>query len=159
MQKWILLLLCPLVITACVDPHKADDSLINTKTNALIALNETAKSVNKSLTSLNAAEQAQNPALVFNTPPNPATYGMAAPASLDWQGPVEPVVKRIAQAANYRLRVFGIKPSVPILVSIHQQDSNLGEILRNTSLQVKQRANIIVFPESKTIELHYKERG
>ncbi len=41
--------------------------------------------------------------------PNPASYGMAQQVSIDWSGPVEPLLKQLANASGYRLRSIGAK--------------------------------------------------
>ncbi|MCL5261667.1 MAG: DotD/TraH family lipoprotein, partial [Gammaproteobacteria bacterium] len=76
-------------------------------------------------------------------------------ASIDWSGPVGPLVKKIATASNYKLRVLGTPPAIPILVSISAKDTPLADILRDATFQCGNKANIVVYPASRTIELRY----
>ena len=122
---------------------------------AYVALAEAANSTSVSLTSLGATEQAAYPPASISEPPDPATYGMANIASLTWNGPIFPLVRQIADATHYKLRVLGNKPAIPVLVSIDAKNMMLGDILRDAGYQCKNRAKVIVFPSTKTIELRY----
>ncbi len=120
-------------------------------------LAEAATSVSKSLTSLNAIQQAATPPKYNPDPPDPATYGMANLVSLDWSGPIEPLVQQIAKATGYRVNTVGKPPAIPILVSISEKDTPIGIILRNAGYQCRNQADIVVYPKTKTIELRYVE--
>lgn len=122
---------------------------------AYVALAESASSVGQSLAHLAQTEQAANPPASVNMPPNPASYGMGMKASIDWNGPVQPVVQQLANAANYKLRVMGKAPAIPIVVSVSAKNASVGNILRDIGYQSKARAKIIVFPSTNTVELRY----
>ena len=154
-MRLLVLVLITLSLAACAKtPAPSPPSPTE---NASIALAEAANSVNSSLIQLDATEQAANPPLDIAAPPNPATYGMAIPASLDWSGPAEQAIQEIANAANYKFNVLGPEPSMPIIVSVHEHNSTLGDILRNIGLQCGKRAQVVIYPKSKTIELRYVE--
>lgn len=141
-------------LTACAK-HPTPAEKPTPAISAKIALAEAAQSVSHSINKLNETEQAANPPLSVSAMPNPATYGMNIPASIDWTGPAQSIVKSIAQAASYRFKVLGAKPSAPLIVSLSEHHSNLGTILQNIGLQCRKRASIVVMPHSKTIELQY----
>lgn len=122
---------------------------------AYVALAESASSVSQSLTHLAQTEQAANPPRSVSTPPSPASYGMGMRASIDWNGPVRPVVQQLTNAANYKLRVLGKAPAVPIIVSVSAKNASVGNILRDIGYQSKKRAKIVVFPSTHTVELRY----
>ena len=61
---------------------------------AMTQLAEAATSVSQSLNTLAAIQKARTPAYQKRLP-NPATYGMTDIVSLDWSGPVEPLLKII----------------------------------------------------------------
>ena len=122
---------------------------------AYFSLSEAATSVSQSLTQLKATEQAANPPVSVSEPPSPSTYGMAMPASIEWNGPIQSLVNQIATLTNYQVRVVGNVPSLPILVNISEKDTPAGEILRDAGYQCGDRAQIVVFPSSNTIELRY----
>ena len=120
-------------------------------------LAEAATSVSQSLTSLNAIQQAATPPKYNPDPPDPASYGMANLVSLDWSGPIEPLVGQIAKATGYRVNIVGKPPAIPILVTISEKDTPIGIILRNAAYQCRTQADIVVYPKTRTIELRYAE--
>ena len=156
-MRFITVAFLAFALTACAKspPVKAP----NLEQDATVALAESADSVNNSLITLNAVNQAANPPKDISTPPDPATYGMAIPASLDWSGPAAQAVNEVANATGYKFKTLGTPPSMPMLVSVHEQNTTLGDILRDIGLQCKDYAQIVIYPKSKTIELRYIERS
>ena len=96
-----------------------------------------------------------HPGAKLPTPPNPARIGMAGNASVDWIGPVEPLVTKIAKASHYRLKVLGSKPAIPALVEVSKQDVPLFDILRDVTFQVQKKVDIVIYPNNRVIELRY----
>lgn len=125
--------------------------------NANVALAEAAGSVSQSLTELGATEQAAHPAQSISAPPNPASYGMSMPTTLDWNGPISPIVQRIADATHYKLEVLGKQPAIPVLVNVQAKNEPMGTVLRDIGYQAGGRAEVVVFPSTHTIELRYKQ--
>ena len=76
-------------------------------------------------------------------------------ASISWTGPVEPVLKKIAQATRYHLRVIGKRPVLPVLISLNIQNQPIATILRNIMYQIVMKADLAVYSRSRTIELRY----
>jgi defect-in-organelle-trafficking protein DotD len=124
---------------------------------AYSALAESAESVSQSMANLGQTQQAANPPKSVTTPPNPASYGMGMKASINWNGPVQPVVRQLANAANYKLKVLGKKPSIPVNVSVSAKQKPVGDILRNIGYQSGNKAKIVVYPSKHTIELRYAD--
>ena len=149
-----LIVLSGILITAC---HKAPQTTLEEQSthDAYVSLAEAADSVSHSLTQLGATEQAAYPPISVAEPPNPATYGMEIPASIEWAGPVEPLIRQIAAATNYRFKALGKKPSIPINVSVTAKNLPMGDILRDVGYQCGKRAQVIVFPSQHIIELRY----
>lgn len=123
------------------------------KTDASLA--EAAYSVNQSIVSLAETAQAAHPMPTYASPASPASYGMAAITSVDWSGPVAQLLDQIAKSANYRLRILGTEPAIPVLVTIYAKNTMLADILRDVAYQCGRRATVVVFPDSRTIELRY----
>jgi defect-in-organelle-trafficking protein DotD len=121
-------------------------------------LAEAADSVSKSLQSLAENQQALYPKPKQYREPDPSDYGMSNLTSMNWSGPIEPLVTQIAKATGYKLRVSGVSPAIPILVSINAKDIPLGQILRDAGYQCGDRADIVVFTRSKVIELLYANK-
>src|SRR3989338_4063375 len=141
---------CLLYACASSAPPKGFD--VN-KSEASLA--EASYSVSRSVVDLAETAQAAHPLPSLAPPPSPATYGMAGLTTVDWSGPVEPLVKQIAYAANYRVRVLGTQPAIPLLVTVYAKNTMLGDILRDVGYQCGRRGTITVFPESRVIELRY----
>jgi len=139
-----------LIINACTSTPKTFDMTENETT-----LAEASYSVNKSMVDLAETAQAAHPLPKLAPPPAPTTYGMDMPSSIDWSGPAEPILRQIAKIADYRLRVLGTAPAIPIIVTIYAKNEMLGDILRNVGYQCGRRASVVVFPESRVIELRY----
>ncbi len=122
---------------------------------AEVQLAEAASSVSSSLTSLAQVQQAATPAKRPVQPPLPSSYGMGEMVSVNWNGPIGPLVDKIAELTHYHVRVLGTPPSIPILVMLDAQDVPIGTILQNAGYQANKRADIVVYPSTKIIELRY----
>lgn len=120
-----------------------------------VKLTETAESVSKSLQELAKISRATHPYTKLPSPVDSNMIGMGQLKSIDWNGPVGPLVKKIAFATNYNLKVLGTPPAIPILISITAKDTPLADILRDVAFQCGSRANIVTYPASKIIELRY----
>ncbi len=118
-------------------------------------LSEAATSVSRSLAELAAIERASHPHATLLSPIDPDMIGMGQLASIDWNGPIGPLAKKIAEASKYKLNVLGKSPGIPILVSIFAKDTPLSDVLRDANFQCGSKANIVVYPASKIIELRY----
>ena len=146
----IILIISSLVFTGCARPP------VETKPdNTGTSLAEASYSVSRSIVSLSETAQAAHPLPELAPPPNPASYGMAGLTSVDWSGPVEPLVRQIANTANYRVNILGVPPAIPVLVTIYDKNRMLADVLRDVGYQCGRRASVVVFPESRVIELRY----
>ncbi len=165
---WKFALLLPLIflITSCSDgkkivnlnlkylpANKVPAQIVDQQSQAQIA--EAATAIGHSLQQLSAVQMTVHPPKGLPKPYNPQAIGMDKIASIEWTGPVQPVLKEIAQATHYRLRVIGRKPSLPVLVSLDIKNQPIAYILRNIIYQVVMKANIAIYPNSRIIELRY----
>jgi defect-in-organelle-trafficking protein DotD len=121
-------------------------------------LAEAAYSISNSLNQLAAIEKANSPKAKLPPPPNPASIGMEDIASVDWNGPVEPLLKKLAAACGYRLKAIGRRPAIPVIVQIDIKNQPIADILRDVSYQVVKKADIVVYPRRRIIELRYLNR-
>ena len=127
----------------------------NASVAAETSLAEASYAVSRSIVDLAETSQAANPSPPMAEPPSPASYGMGGSAAIDWSGPVKPLLQQIANAAHYRLRIVGTEPAIPVLVTVYQKNALLGDILRDVGYQCGTRASVVLFPESRVIELRY----
>jgi defect-in-organelle-trafficking protein DotD len=118
-----------------------------------------AKSVESSLALL-ARSQEQNIVPLLNTAPLMTPEGgMSGTIDIDWTGPIEPLIRKIADMSDYKLKVLGNAPAIPVIVSIAQEKAIIADVLKNAGMQAGKRANIVVFPANRVIELRFANMG
>jgi defect-in-organelle-trafficking protein DotD len=115
-----------------------------------------AKSIEKSLANLAASQEMNNIPVLNTAPLITPEGGMGHTADIDWTGPIEPLLQKIAAMTNYNLKVLGSPSPIPIIISITQTKAIIADILKNASLQAGKRVNIVVFPANRIIELRYR---
>ena len=123
---------------------------------AQIKLAEAAVSISQSLDQLAQIEQATHPHANLPPPPNAAQIGMAQLASVDWTGPIQPLIAKIAEATGYKFRVLGRSPAIHIVIALQSRNVPIAEILRDASFQAGTKTKIAVYPQRKIIELRYR---
>lgn len=138
-------------LSACAPPQPTQPKIDA----ASASLSEASYSVSRSIVSLSETAQAAHPIPDIGPAPNPASYGMAGLTSVDWSGPIEPLVRQLAKAANYRVRVLGKSPGIPVLVTVYDKGMMLADIFRDVGYQAGRRASVIVYPEERVVELRY----
>ncbi len=154
------------LLTGCTILKKqSEDTIVDgkqtSKQNSTTPLNvesqllATAQSIEESLGILAAAEKAENPPILNTAPLTTPEGGMGGKVDIEWTGPIGPLIDRVAELTNYRVKTLGQEPAIPILVSISMKKAVIADILQNASLQVGKRAYILVFPESRLIEVRY----
>jgi defect-in-organelle-trafficking protein DotD len=141
-----------LILFACAMPKPPQGYDVSKNESSLA---EASYSVSRSVVDLAETAQAAHPLPNLAPPPSPASYGMGGLTTLDWSGPVEPLLKQIAVASNYRLRVLGTPPAIPVIVTIYVKNVMLGDVLRDVGYQCGRRATVVIYPDSRVIELRY----
>src|SRR5476651_2275897 len=149
MKRLLLLPFCCFVfiLTACSSTKGGLSINEIQNQNANIQNAQAATTVSNSLTELGSLQRAVTPPLAMKNLPDPNAYNMDSLASIDWAGPIGPIVQQIARASHYQLRVLGRLPAIPVLISINEKNMPLGYILRDIDFQSGNKANIVVFPE------------
>ena len=122
---------------------------------AFAKLAEAANTSSRSMLNLAEIELAVSPPPPNYHPVDLASYGMSNLVSVDWAGPVEPIVQRIANASGYQLKVLGTEPAVPVLVYVNAKNQPLGDVLRDIGYQCHNNVAIVVYAEKRVIELCY----
>ena len=148
----ILIALFSFLLFACVQPKQPPGYDLNKADNSLA---EASYSVSRSIVDLSETAQAAHPGINIPEGPSPASYGMGGMATIDWSGPVEPLVQQIAKASDYRTRVLGTRPAIPVIVTVNSKNVMLGDIVRDIGYQCGRRATVVVYPGSRVIELRY----
>lgn len=119
------------------------------------SLAEASYAVSRSMADLAETAQAAHPMPHLAPPPDPASYDMGGKTSVDWSGPIGPLVKQIADAAEYSFHELGTPPAIPVLVTVSQRHVALGDVLRDAGYQAGKRASVYVYPDRRLIELRY----
>jgi defect-in-organelle-trafficking protein DotD len=154
MKRLFALSVTSLLIAGCGSTtYKNVDAAENQ--NATITLAQASSTISDSLTASEEIQRATTSPLSMKSLPNADSYNMDQLASIDWSGPVGPIVKKIALASHYQLHVLGNVPPIPVLISIHQKNTPLGYILRDIDYQAGSKANVVVIPDKNIIELRY----
>lgn len=112
-------------------------------------------SVSRSMRKLTALSQAVHPDLRVPGPLNAKQLKLSQRVSIDWMGPVEPVLTKLAHASHYKLNLIGHPPATPAVVSLHKDNVELAEIIQDIRYQVINKAQLIVYKHPAVIELRY----
>lgn len=150
--KLFLIILLSFALYTCAMPKPPRGYDVSKSQSSLA---EASYAVSRSIVDLAETAEAAHPLPNLAPPPSPASYGMAGLTTLDWSGPVEPLIHQIARAAGYRVRVLGTPPAIPVLVTIYTKNAMLGDILRDVGYQCGRRATTVIYPDSRVIELRY----
>ena len=153
LKKIALYGVIPVLLSACAT-YQPDPQLVAEPDPITLRLAEAADRAATSLNTLAAVEQTRT-----NTSLPPLAAG--APVELrrsitvDWVGPVDPIVKRLAERASYEFIETGKAPEVPIVVNISTRNEAVVEVLRDIGLQMKDRGTLKVDANKKVIEINY----
>jgi defect-in-organelle-trafficking protein DotD len=153
MKKLTILFILTSLLALVGCAPRPTQTVATTETDASLA--EASYAVSRSMTRLSETAQAAHPLPRLAPSPNPASYGMGGITSVDWSGPVEPLVREMAKVTGYHLRVLGKEPAIPLLVSVYSQNTMIADILRDVGYQCGRRATIAVYPDDRIIELRY----
>ncbi|MGE3919546.1 MAG: type IVB secretion system lipoprotein DotD [Gammaproteobacteria bacterium] len=152
MKKIIFILCFVFILSACVSEHMPPEPKKGDPSSVKLA--EAAVAVSSSIQTLEGIRKTEFPSFKKELV-DPNASGMNFYASVDWVGPIGPLVERLANASGYRLRVLGTPPAIPIIVSLYEKDTRIAELLRDADFQAGTKANIVVYPNSNIVELRY----
>ena len=118
-------------------------------------LTEAASSVINSMNELAALKIAAEPEHKYTAEPNNQMATLQQETSIDWNGPVEPIMRKIASTGKFKFKVLGTRPTIPVIVSLKMKNSALSDIIRNISYQTSGKAKIAIYTKQKVLELRY----
>mgnify|MGYP006000081171 CR=1 FL=1 len=165
--KYLVLIPVVLLLSACASDSKkvvdlrvkyvdaATTPIKTTNKYAQSQLAEASTQTSKSLNDLSAMNKALHPKIKLAKPLNPKLIHMTEPTSIDWNGPLLPLLKKVAAASNYKVHIVGKRNGIPIMITINKKDVPLAEIFRDIKYQAEPNATIVVYPGNKTMELRY----
>lgn len=134
--------------------YKVDQQLVAEPDPVALRLSAAVDKASAALQTLASVEQARNPGASLQMPPN-APVELRRTISVDWTGPIEPITRTLADRAGYQIQINGNRPSVPVVVSLVAHEKSVVEVLRDIGLQAGQRADVVVDPERRLVELNY----
>lgn len=78
--------------------------------------------------------------------------------SIDWSGPIEPVMKMLVQVSGYELKVFGSSPTIVPIVTVNAQNVPVGDVIKDVVYQAQDQVEVKVTSSGpgKQVELYYK---
>ncbi len=121
---------------------------------------QSARRIERSLTLLAEAEQFEKMQQSSNQPRiTKAIPGMGQTVSMPWQGPLEKAVSKLAEIAGFTMKFLGRPPAIPILVQVGEDAATVSDHLRNLGIQAGERADVVVDPAQKLIEVRYGNGG
>ena len=144
-------LLC--MLAGCAQ-YKVDQQLVAEPDPVALRLAAAVDRASTALQTLASVEQARNPGVSIQAAPS-APKELRQAVSVDWVGPVEALAQSLADRAGYQLQVNGDRPPVPVVVSVQAREKSVIEVLRDLGLQVGRRAEIVVDPDRRIVELNY----
>lgn len=143
-----------LLLTACAAPGRVDHQMVASPDPVSLRLASAVDRASAALQTLASVEQARNPAVAVQAIPY-APQELRRTVTVDWVGPIDPITRRLAERAGYRFQVSGDVPPAPVVVTVQAKQKSVVEVLRDVGLQAGTRANIIVDPDQRLVELHY----
>lgn len=75
--------------------------------------------------------------------------------SITWTGPLDQVVRTLAEVIGYKFGVIGQASHVPLVVTVEAHDQPIGRILRDVGDQAGRRADVLVDTIKRTIDIRY----
>lgn len=155
MRFKLCLLLIVLSLEGCCTQRCPPPTSIEPNDSATIQLAEAAASISRSLTQLSAMQQANTPTPSVCLPITRACE-MQNLVSVDFAGPIGPLIDRIGCMANYRVRKLGRPPAIPVLIAINARNTPLADVLRDVAFQAGTKACVVVYSDCRIIELRYQ---
>lgn len=123
---------------------------------ATVKLAEAAVSISQSLHDLAAVEEASTPGYYnYKMLPHVTPHNMPGTVSVDWSGPIEPLLRRLASLSGYHLNVMGRRPAIPVIITLYTRERSIAYVMRDVAFQALHKAKVLVYPATHTIELLY----
>lgn len=154
MNGKIFVLSAMLLLLAACTPYRVDQQLVAEPDPVALRLAAAADRASTALQTLASVEQARNPSVAIQAVPH-APQELRRTVSVNWVGPIEPLLLSLSDRAGYQLQVNGDKPPVPVVVSIQAREKSVVDVLRDLGLQAGRRADVVVDPARRIVELNY----
>lgn len=156
-KHFVWLTLLTFFLTGCANNQKVygQNPKIAEENSIRPQLEATATSVEQSLLSLAETQEPYQSQAINTVPLVTNAGGMGGTINIDWSGPIEPLLQKLAGYTQYKVKVLGNEPPVAIIVSVTGKQMIVADVVKSAGLQAGKRANIVVYPTTKIIELRY----
>ncbi len=81
--------------------------------------------------------------------------GTAQITSVTWTGPIDQITRTLSEMAGLSFKVTGKEPPLPMIVSVNAHQEPISKILQDIGAQAGRRADLIIDPTNRTLDLHY----
>ena len=143
-----------LLLSGCAVHGRVDQQLVAEPDPLSLRLAAAVDKASGALETLASVEQARNPGASIQAVPY-APQELRRTMTVNWTGPIEPIVQRLADRAGYEMQVNGDVPPAPVVVTLTARQKMVIDVLRDLGLQAGQRADVVVDPERRVVELNY----
>ncbi|WP_324826384.1 DotD/TraH family lipoprotein [Ralstonia pickettii] len=152
-------LLMTVLISGCAS-SQLNGSGTNEQDPAYQALMKSARNIEQSLSLLSEAEQFEK---MRQNPNQPRIFkqiaGMEQVVTMPWQGTLEQAVSKLSAYSGFEVKFMGRPPATPILVQIGRDPATVSDHMRNLGIQAGSRADVVVDPAQKIVEVRYGNGG
>lgn len=158
-KKIAQFLLIPLILGGCsTSPYVIGKPQIVAepdKVSALLAdAADRASTSLEKLAAIEAQKNTQAPLPQITDVPRQLRRGI----TINWVGPAEPILQKLADRVSYRFMVYGQETPNPLIVSIDAENQPIVEVLKSIGLQLGSEADLHVNAETQVIELRYSTK-
>jgi defect-in-organelle-trafficking protein DotD len=142
-------------LSACAPmTPRVDHQMVATPDPVALRLASAVDRASAALQTLASVEQARNPGVGIQTVPH-APQELRRIVTVDWVGPIEPMLRQLADRAGYAFQVNGDQPPAPVVITLQVRQKTVIEVLRDAGLQAGTRADVTVDANAKIVELNY----
>ena len=154
-KAFVLSVISVLLILAACTPRRVEQQLVVESDPVSLRLAAAADRASTALQTLASIEQVRTPGASIESANDDIPQELRRTMSLEWSGPIEPLLRRLADRAGYRLQLNGNRPAVPIIISVSSREKSVVEMLRDVGLQSGKRADVVIDVQNKVVELDY----
>ncbi len=120
---------------------------------AVYQLTEATKSVSASIAKLAEIQRAQHPDY-YKTPHNVVKAPVSATVSMNYIGPIEPLLRKLAKSSHLKYGKLGKQNGSPIIVSIDAKNSSLADVVKDIAYQAQNHA-VVEVTKSGVLQIRY----
>ncbi|WP_192484560.1 MULTISPECIES: DotD/TraH family lipoprotein [Cysteiniphilum] len=123
----------------------------------LKSLDQSAQTISQSVNTLNTYNAMRFPKVDLPLAQVPDGV-LSQKVTLVWNGPIQPVIEKLAKIAGFTFQVYGNPPAIPIVIVLNQANDwqSILDTLRSIDVQTKGGASIYVNAKEKIISLRYQ---